>query len=101
MNKNRRTISIQRRCPQIGWFALLAALTLMPESRDVEAVDFSDGGTNTINDATYKEENIRVFNGTTLIIEPGAVIGGSRTGSGTIRLQDTSSAIINGGTFGG
>ena len=66
-----------------------------------QAITFNDGLTHTVNDATYQDEGIAVANGTTLIIEAGAVLGGAAYGSGWVEVLDTSSVTINGGTFGG
>ena len=66
-----------------------------------QAAVFDDGGTHTINDATYENDTIIVENGTTLIIEPGAVLGGAGIALGQVRVFDTSTVTIHGGSFGG
>src|ERR1051326_5470157 len=53
-------------------------------------IEFNDGGTHTINDATYQDDIIAVSNGTTVVLEPGAVLN-----QGTLWMQDTTKAIIN------
>jgi hypothetical protein len=95
-----------RRLPLAGWRASrwltsLAALALLLGTSLAHAVTFNDNLTHTINDATYQNDTIVVANNTTLIIEPGAVLGGAVDLSGTVFAYDTSTVTINGGTFGG
>ncbi len=80
------------------WFTLLAALALLLGSNPARAADiyFDDGGTHTISDATYQDDDIYVQNGTHLTIETGAVLVGALFVEGSETV-----VTINGGTFGG
>ena len=88
---------------QPDWLTALAALALLLGANLAQAdiIYFNDGLTHAINDATYQNDTILVQNGTTLIIEPGAVLGGAANVSGEIQAYDSSSVIINGGILGG
>jgi hypothetical protein len=85
------------------WLTAGAALALLLSANLAEADTFffDDGDTHYINDATYQNDTLYVANRTTLIIEPGAVLGGGGTSSGRVYALDTSTVTINGGTFGG
>ena len=63
-------------------------------------VVFDDGETHTITDNSLQFEFVEVLNGSTLRLEPGAVLGGSWDESGTIVVYDTSTVEIAGAILG-
>src|SRR6185369_15073248 len=79
-----------------GWRTLVATWSLVfGTSAVTQAVDFNDGGIHTISDATYQDQGINVSNGSTLIIEPGAIL------TRLTQVFDTSTLKVNGGFFRG
>ena len=82
--------------------SFVAALLLGSVSTAYPAhVVFNDGLEHVIADAAHQNDQIQVRNGSTLVIEPGAVLGGAVDHSGRIRVYDTSTLVIRGGTLGG
>ena len=55
-------------------------------------VNFDDGGSYTIHDTTYQFDSINLSNGSSLIIEPGAVVDG-------VFAYDTSTVTVEGMSF--
>lgn len=83
------------------WLKTLAVGGLLLGASLVQAgvVTFGDGLTHSISDATYRDQRIIVANGTTLIIESGAVLGGSSDAAGQVDAYDTSTVIVRPGAI--
>lgn len=83
------------------WLKTLAVGSLLLSAGLVQAdmLTFADGLTHSISDASYKDQHIMVQNGTTLILESGAMLGGLGDGSGEIDAYDTSTVIIRSGAM--
>lgn len=80
---------------------LLSSLLLLPTQHTGAYVLFDDGGVHVVNDDSLMFEYIELRNGTTLRLEPGAVVGGAEPGSGLIDVFDQSSVVVVGGQVGG
>jgi RNA polymerase sigma factor (TIGR02999 family) len=85
------------------WLTAGSALALLLGTHLAQAAEvvFNDGLTHTISDASFQNDTLTVENGTKLIINSGAVFGGSATNSGQILIKDTSMLTIHQGIFGG
>lgn len=100
MKTNHQSLNTRRAS---RWLTVGRALVLLFGAHLGQAAEavFNDGLTHTISDASFQNDTIIVENGTTLIINTGAVFGGAGIDSGKIDAKDTSTVTINGGIFGG